>query len=91
MKDQINPVTGCFELPRQNPLEGMSEEQKEYEVMQIVNQLDRMTRSGVIRPGRIDENGRVVPVEHVLELQQDNLDPSKARRNDERNSSDEDD
>lgn len=41
---RINPVIGCFEPPRSNPLEGMTEEQKEYEVLQLVNLVDKLTR-----------------------------------------------
>ncbi|XP_020285190.1 synembryn [Pseudomyrmex gracilis] len=68
-KEQINPVTGCFEHPKLNPLEGMTEEQKEYEALQLVNLVDKMTREGVVRPCRIGEDGKPAPIEHVLELQ----------------------
>ncbi|KAG8230759.1 hypothetical protein J437_LFUL009819 [Ladona fulva] len=43
-RDHINPVTGCFEPPRPNPTEGMSDEQKEFEAMQLVNMMDKLTR-----------------------------------------------
>ena len=49
---QVNPVTGCEEKPGPSPLEGMSEEQKEYEAMQLVNLMDKMTRTGMIQPCR---------------------------------------
>lgn len=68
-KEQINPVTGCYEKPKPNPLEGMSEEQKEYEVMQLIGLVDKLTREGVVQPCRIGEDGKPVPIEHVLELQ----------------------
>lgn len=68
-KDLINPVIGCFEPPRSNPLEGMTEEQKEYEVLQLVNLVDKLTSGGVVRPCRIGEDGKPKPIEHVLELQ----------------------
>ena len=41
---RINPVTGRAEDTPPNPLEGMSEEQKEYEAMQLVMQLDKLAR-----------------------------------------------
>jgi len=41
---RINPVTGCFEHPKPNPLEGMTEEQKEYEALKLVNLVDKLTR-----------------------------------------------
>lgn len=43
-KNDINPVTGCYEAPKKNPLEGMSEEQKEYEAMKLVNLVSQLTR-----------------------------------------------
>ncbi|KAL5963381.1 Synembryn-A [Taenia solium] len=71
LKDQINPVTGRVEPPRRNPMEGLSDEQKEFEAMQLVNKIDQLQRlvlSGVIQPGVVGEDGRVRPAEHVLEL-----------------------
>lgn len=41
---RINPVTGCFENPKPNPLEGMTDAQKEYEALQLVNLVDKLTR-----------------------------------------------
>jgi hypothetical protein len=51
-RHKVNPVTGCEEKKQANPLEGMSDEQKEYEAMQLVNLMDKMTRSGLIQPCR---------------------------------------
>ncbi|KAH9283497.1 Synembryn [Echinococcus granulosus] len=70
LKDQINPVTGRVEPPRCNPMEGLSDEQKEFEAMQLVNKIDQLQRSGLIQPGVVGEDGRVRPAEHVLELVQ---------------------
>ncbi|MCL4131682.1 UNVERIFIED_CONTAM: hypothetical protein GTU68_036358 [Idotea baltica] len=44
IKDKVNPVTGRYEPPRPSPLEGMTEEQKEYEAMKLVNALDKLSR-----------------------------------------------
>lgn len=41
---RINPVTGCFEHPKPNPLEGMTEEQKEFEALQLVDLVDKLAR-----------------------------------------------
>ncbi|XP_015596986.1 synembryn [Cephus cinctus] len=68
-KEQINPVTGCYEKPKPNPLEGMSEEQKEYEAMQLAGLMDKLTSEGLVQPCRIDADGKPKPIEHVLELQ----------------------
>ncbi|RWS21845.1 synembryn-A-like protein, partial [Leptotrombidium deliense] len=71
-KDKINPVIGCYEEPRKDPMEGMTEEQKEYEAMQLVSMMDKLTRTGVVQPCRLGEDGKPHPVEHVLELRDGN-------------------
>jgi len=40
----INPITGSYETPRPNPLENMSEEQKEYEAIKLINMIDQLQR-----------------------------------------------
>ncbi|XP_034949831.1 synembryn [Chelonus insularis] len=68
-KEAIDPVTGCYEQPKSNPFEGMSEERKEYEAMKLVNLINQLTNEGHVRPCTIGEDGKPKPVEHVLELQ----------------------
>uniref|UniRef100_A0A224YZ65 Signaling protein ric 8/synembryn regulates neurotransmitter secretion n=1 Tax=Rhipicephalus zambeziensis TaxID=60191 RepID=A0A224YZ65_9ACAR len=70
-RDHINPVLGCHEPAHEPPMQGMSEEQKEHEAMQLVNLMDRLTRVGVVQPARVGPDGRPRPIEHVLELQED--------------------
>jgi len=43
---RVNPVTGRFEEDKPKPWEGMSEEQKEYEAMKLVNAMDKLARWG---------------------------------------------
>ncbi|KFM73774.1 Synembryn-A, partial [Stegodyphus mimosarum] len=77
-KDKINPVLGCYQEPQPNPMEGMTEEQKEYEAMQLVNMMDKMSscsfvlicRDGLIQPMRVGDDGKPHAVSHVLELQE---------------------
>ncbi|CAB3225006.1 unnamed protein product [Arctia plantaginis] len=64
----IDPVVGCTRPPRLNPFEGMTEEQKEYEAMKLVNLFDKMVSEGVVKPARIGPDGRPQAVDHVLEL-----------------------
>lgn len=54
-----------------NPLEGMSDEQKEYEARELVGLIEKMSRTGVVKPCRIGEDGKPHPVEHILELRGD--------------------
>ena len=49
-------------------MDEMSEEQKEFEVMQLVNCMDKLMDRGVIQPGRIGDDGRPQTVEHVCQL-----------------------
>ena len=41
---RINPITGRYEEPKSNPLEGMSDEQKEHEAMELVKHIDKLQR-----------------------------------------------
>lgn len=40
----INPITGHVEEPMPNPMEEMTEEQKEYEAQKLVNMFDKLSR-----------------------------------------------
>lgn len=71
----INPITGCYEPLRPNPMEGMTVEQKEYEAMKLVNLMDQLNRHGLVQPCRIGSDGRPEPVEHIMELQNSNQHP----------------
>lgn len=42
---RINPVTGVVEEEQPNPMEGMTEEQKEYEAMKLISMFDKLSRS----------------------------------------------
>lgn len=44
MPYSINPVTGRVEEEQPNPMDGMTEEQKEYEAMKLVNMFDKLSR-----------------------------------------------
>lgn len=68
----VNPITGCMDSQvHSNPFAEMSEEQKEYEAVQLANLITKLHNMGVVRPARVDETGRPVEVEHVLQLVED--------------------
>lgn len=71
LKPQINIMTGCYEKPHPDPMASMSEEQKEYEALELVKKLDRLARDGIVQPGVIGEDGRPKPMGQVLELIED--------------------
>ncbi|XP_023580135.1 synembryn-A isoform X1 [Trichechus manatus latirostris] len=50
-KASINPVTGRVEEKPPNPMDGMTEEQKEHEAMKLVNMFDKLSRTAPTRDG----------------------------------------
>ena len=46
----------------------MSEEQKEYEAMRLVNLMDKMERLGVVQPARVGQDGQPEAVSHICQL-----------------------
>ncbi|KAJ8343251.1 hypothetical protein SKAU_G00305800 [Synaphobranchus kaupii] len=59
----INPVTGRVEDEQANPMEGMTEEQKEYEAMKLVNMFDKLSRDHVIQPMKLGADGKMTSLE----------------------------
>ncbi|XP_050310936.1 synembryn-A isoform X2 [Anthonomus grandis grandis] len=53
----------------QRGLLGMTDEQKEYETMKLVQLIDSLSKSGIIQPAKIGPDGKPHAVGHVLELQ----------------------
>lgn len=80
IQDKINPVLGCYEPTHANPLEGMSDEQKEYEAMKLVQLMEKLNRSGVVKPCKIGPDGRPEPVDHILELQEEIPEQQRAHK-----------
>ena len=44
MSCSVNPITGRWEETPPNPMEGMTEEQKEHEAIKLMHQIDKLTR-----------------------------------------------
>ncbi|XP_074854070.1 chaperone Ric-8A [Carettochelys insculpta] len=66
-KPNINPVTGRVEEKLPNPMEGMTEEQKEYEAMKLVNMFDKLSRQQVIQPMGMTPGGMLTSLEHAVQ------------------------
>lgn len=64
-------MVGCYEPPHPDPTAGMSDEQKEYEAIKLINLMDDLMSSGVIQPCRVGEDGKPQPFEHVLQLKEE--------------------
>ncbi|XP_048828784.1 synembryn-A isoform X1 [Brienomyrus brachyistius] len=62
-KPNINPVTGRVEDEQPNPMEGMTEEQKELEAMKLVKMFDKLSRGHVIQPMKLTADGQMTALE----------------------------
>ncbi|XP_068579934.1 synembryn-A [Cebidichthys violaceus] len=58
-KAHINPITGVVEEEQPNPMEGMTEEQKEFEAMKLVQMFDRLSRNNLIQPMQLGMDGKM--------------------------------
>ncbi|GAB1599907.1 synembryn-A-like [Argonauta hians] len=68
LKPMVNPVTGRWEEERPRAVDTMSEEQKEYEAMKAVDLLHKLHEKGIIQAGTMGEDGKPMPVSHILQL-----------------------
>ncbi|XP_037306537.1 synembryn-A [Pungitius pungitius] len=59
VKAHINPITGVVQEEQPNPMEGMTEEQKEYEAMKLVHMFDRLSRTNFIQPMQLGMDGKM--------------------------------
>lgn len=65
-KASINPVTGRVEEKPPNPMEGMTEEQKEHEAMKLVNMFDKLSRHRVIQPMGMNPQGQLTSLQNAM-------------------------
>ena len=68
IKEYVNNVTGKYEKDKKNLFDGLSEEQKEVIAHELMCNIDRLSKIGVIKPAGVDENGKLVEIEHVLQV-----------------------
>ncbi|ETE60994.1 Synembryn-B, partial [Ophiophagus hannah] len=57
---------GHLEEPMPNPMDEMTEEQKEYEAMKLVNMFDKLSRDKVITPMGVRPDGTMTPLEEIV-------------------------
>nr|XP_033816109.1 synembryn-A-like isoform X1 [Geotrypetes seraphini] len=62
-KAKINPVTGRVEEKQPNPMDGMTEDQKEHEAMKLVDMFNKLSREQIIQPMGMTADGRLAPLE----------------------------
>ncbi|KAM8890902.1 chaperone Ric-8A [Spinachia spinachia] len=58
-KAHINPITGVVQEEQPNPMDGMTEEQKEFEAMKLVRMFDRLSRTNFIQPMQLGMDGKM--------------------------------
>ncbi|XP_054454493.1 synembryn-A [Anoplopoma fimbria] len=61
-KDRINPVTGRVEAEQPDPMEGMTEEEKEEEAKRLIMIFNKLSRDKIIQPMGVDSDGKLVPM-----------------------------
>lgn len=83
--EKVNPVTGRYEEDKPKPWEGMTDEQKEYEAMKLVEAMDKLQRQGIIQPSTCGPDGRPKPVSHILELVESQPNPPQTEGSDDDN------
>ncbi|KAE8283703.1 Synembryn-A Protein Ric-8A [Larimichthys crocea] len=61
-KARINLVTGRVEAEQPDPMEGMTEEEKEEEARCLVSMINRLSRDQIIQPMGVTSEGRLAPL-----------------------------
>ncbi|XP_057681453.1 synembryn-A isoform X1 [Corythoichthys intestinalis] len=67
VKDRVNPVTGRVEAELPDPMEGMTEEEKEEEAKRLIRIFNKMSRDNIIQPMGVDADGKLVPMAGLRE------------------------
>ncbi|CAN9509085.1 unnamed protein product [Ophioblennius macclurei] len=62
VKDRINPVTGRVEAEQPDPMEGMTEEEKEEEAKRLIMLFNKLSRDNIIQPMGVNAEGQLVPM-----------------------------
>ncbi|XP_012718524.2 synembryn-A [Fundulus heteroclitus] len=67
VKDRVNPVTGRVEVEQPNPMEGMTEEEKEEEARRLIMLFNKLSKDNIVQPMGVDEEGKLVPMRGLEE------------------------
>ncbi|XP_067285817.1 synembryn-A [Pseudorasbora parva] len=68
IKDRVNPVTGQVEEEQPDPMEGMTEEEKEEEAHRLISLFNKLSRDNVIQPMGLNQEGKLVPLSELRDL-----------------------
>ncbi|KAF6734681.1 Synembryn-A [Oryzias melastigma] len=61
VRDRINPVTGRMEVQQPDPMEGMTEEEKEEEAKRLITLFSKLSRDNIIQPMGAGRRGEACP------------------------------
>uniref|UniRef100_A0A3B4F2X2 Synembryn n=1 Tax=Pundamilia nyererei TaxID=303518 RepID=A0A3B4F2X2_9CICH len=61
-KAKINLVTGRVEADQPDPMEGMTDEEKEEEARHLISMINRLSREQIIQPMGVTAEGRLAPL-----------------------------
>ncbi|RXM91168.1 Synembryn-A [Acipenser ruthenus] len=64
-RESINPVTGRVEEKVPDPMEGMTEEQKEIEAVKLVGMLNQLSRNSFLEPVGVTADGRLRHIDDI--------------------------
>lgn len=59
LRSRLDPITGKLETPKRNPMEGMSEEEKEYHAHELADAITKLTNLGIMKPMGINQDGAI--------------------------------
>ncbi|XP_070707867.1 chaperone Ric-8A [Pempheris klunzingeri] len=68
VKDRINPVTGRVETEQPDPMEGMTEEEKNEEAKRLIMLFNKLSRDSIIEPMGVDSQGKLVPMPGLKDI-----------------------
>ncbi|KAI3360273.1 hypothetical protein L3Q82_014594, partial [Scortum barcoo] len=61
-RSRINLVTGRVEAEQPDPMEGMTEEEKEQEARRLISMINRLSQDQIIQPLGVTREGRLAPL-----------------------------
>ncbi|XP_057673704.1 synembryn-A isoform X2 [Corythoichthys intestinalis] len=65
-KARINLVTGRVEAEQPDPMEGMTEEEKEEEACRLISMINRLSRNNIIQPMAMTVDGRLATLHRQM-------------------------
>ncbi|XP_051530938.1 synembryn-A-like [Myxocyprinus asiaticus] len=74
IKNRVNPVTGQVEEEQPDPMEGMTEEEKEEEAHRLMRLFNRLSKDNVIQPMGLNKEGQLVPLSALRDFSMEEKD-----------------